>query len=418
VKVLVLGGGVIGVTSAFYLARAGHDVVVIDRQPGPGLETSYANAGEISPGYAAPWASPDVPWKAIKWLFKKHAPLVLRPGFDAAMAIWLCRMLRNCTNARYAINKERMVRLAEYSRDKLIELRGATGIRYDERQRGTLQLFRGHKQLDDCAKDVQILRQNGVRFELLDIGGCVAVEPALAAARGRFVGGLRLPGDETGDCFLFTTRLADLAEASGVCFRYATTIRAIRFSGNTVEGVETDAGVFTSDAYVVSLGSHASKMVRPLGIRLPIYPVKGYSLTIPIVDSMRAPESTVMDETYKVAITRLGNRIRVGGLAELSGFSTDLPMKRRATLEVSVGDLFPGGDLSRAAFWTGLRPMTPDGTPVIGPTGYKNLYLNAGHGTLGWTMACGSGRILADLISGVDPEIAAAELSLNRYVEG
>ena len=417
-KVLVLGGGVIGVTSAFYLARAGHDVVVIDRQPGPGLETSYANAGEISPGYAAPWASPDVPWKAIKWLFKKHAPLVLRPGFDAAMAIWLCRMLRNCTNARYAINKERMVRLAEYSRDKLIELRGATGIRYDERQRGTLQLFRGHKQLDDCAKDVQILRQNGVRFELLDIGGCVAVEPALAAARGRFVGGLRLPGDETGDCFLFTTRLADLAEASGVCFRYATTIRAIRFSGNTVEGVETDAGVFTSDAYVVSLGSHASKMVRPLGIRLPIYPVKGYSLTIPIVDSMRAPESTVMDETYKVAITRLGNRIRVGGLAELSGFSTDLPMKRRATLEVSVGDLFPGGDLSRAAFWTGLRPMTPDGTPVIGPTGYKNLYLNAGHGTLGWTMACGSGRILADLISGVDPEIAAAELSLNRYVEG
>ncbi len=414
-KVTVLGSGVIGVTSAYYLARAGHEVTVLDRQPGPGLETSYANAGEISPGYASPWAAPGVPRKAIKWLLMRHAPLVLRPRLDPAMAIWLGQMLRNCTSVRYAVNKGRMVRLAEYSRNQLQELRAATGIRYEDRQGGTLQLFRDQQQLDGIGKDVEVLRADGIPFQVLDPAGCIAAEPALAAVRRLFVGGLRLPNDETGDCFKFTGALAELAKEIGVTFRYGVTIRAIMAVSRFVQGVDTDAGMVRSDATVVTLGSHAPQMVRPLGIRLPVYPVKGYSLTLPIADASRAPESTVMDETYKVAITRLGDRIRVGGMAEISGFSTDLPEKRRETLEMSVSSLFPGGNLDRATFWSGLRPMTPDGTPVIGSTGFDNLFLNTGHGTLGWTMACGSGRILADLVSGVKPEIVTDDLSLNRY---
>ena len=417
-KVAVLGSGVIGVTSAYYLAKAGHEVTVVDRQSGPGLETSYANAGEISPGYASPWAAPGIPQKAIKWMLMKHAPLVLRPRLDPDMAIWLGQMLRNCTSVRYALNKSRMVRLAEYSRDKLIELRAATGIRYDERTGGTLQLFRSEHQLEGIGKDIEVLRKDGVPFEVLDIAGCVAVEPALSAVRDKIVGGLRLPGDETGDCFKFTTALAGMAERLGAGFRYGVTIQAIRTAGGRIKGVETDQGPVTADLYVVALGSHTPQMLKPLGIRLPVYPVKGYSLTIPIVDPSRAPESTVMDETFKIAITRLGDRIRVGGMAELSAFSTDLPDKRRATLEMSVGDLFPGGDLGQATFWSGLRPMTPDGTPVIGRAGFDNLYLNTGHGTLGWTMACGSGRVLADLVSGSKPEIRIDDLSIDRYGSG
>jgi D-amino-acid dehydrogenase len=415
VKITVLGGGVIGVTTAYYLARAGHQVTVLDRQAGPGLETSYANAGEISPGYASPWAAPGVPRKAIKWLLMKHAPLVVRPRADPAMASWLGQMLRNCTSVRYAINKSRMVRLAEYSRDKLIELRAATGIRYDDRQGGTLELFRTQQQMDGIGKDIDVLREYGVAFEVLDVEGCIAAEPALAAVRGRFVGGLRLPGGETGDCFKFTAALAAMAARLSAKFRYGVTVKRLLAGADRIDGVDTDAGLVDGDVVVAALGSYTPQIVKPLGIDLPVYPVKGYSLTIPIVDPARAPESTVMDETYKIAITRLGDRIRVGGMAEISAFSTDLPDKRRATLEMSVSDLFPGGDLTRATFWSGLRPMTPDGTPIIGRTSFSNLFLNTGHGTLGFTMACGSARVLADLVGGAPPEIDSQDLSLARY---
>ncbi len=415
-RILILGGGVIGVTSAYYLAEAGHEVIVLDRQAGPGLETSFANAGEISPGYASPWAAPGIPQKAARWLLMKHAPLVLRPKLDPAMAVWLVRMLRNCTAARYAVNKSRMVRLAEYSRDMLIELRASTGIRYDERMQGTLQLFRTQKQRDGIDKDVAVLQQDGVPFEVLDADGCIAAEPALAGVRAMIAGGLRLPNDETGDCYKFTVALAALAEKRGVRFRYGVGIRSLRQKDGRVLGVETDQGLETADCYVAALGSYSPPMLQPLGLSVPVYPVKGYSITIPIADAGKAPVSTVMDETYKVAITRLGDRIRVGGMAEISGFSNDLPPARRRTLEKSVSDLFPGGgDLPAATFWSGLRPMTPDGTPVIGPTRYPNLYLNTGHGTLGWTMACGSGKVLADMVSGKTPEIQVHDLSLSRY---
>ena len=415
-KILVLGSGVVGTASAYYLARAGHEVEVLDRQPGAGLETSFANAGQISPGYSAPWAGPGVPMKALKWLMMRHRPFVIWPRADMRLGFWLAQMLANCTEDAYAVNKARMVRLAEYSRDSLRDLRSDTGITYDHRERGTLQLFRTQKQLDQIDTDTRVLSAYGVRYEVLDPSGCVAAEPALAAMRARITGGLRLPGDETGDAHLFTTRLAAFAEKLGVQFRYGVRIRSLQSDGGRVTGVEADGGVLTADAYVVALGSYSPHMLRPLGIRLPVYPVKGYSLTVPITDPAAAPVSTVMDETFKVGITRLGDRIRVGGTAELTGFNLALRMPRRRALEHSLSDLFPrGGDLSQASFWTGLRPMTPDGTPIVGATRIPNLYTNTGHGTLGWTMACGSGRILADILAGRTPDIDCADLNVSRY---
>ncbi len=415
-KVLVLGAGVIGVTAAYELAGAGHEVTVVDRQAAPAMETSFANAGEVSPGYSAPWAGPGVPLKAIKWLAMQHRPLVIRPHIDGAFIAWVLAMLRNCTAARYAVNKARMVRLAEYSRDCLRALRADTGIAYDQRMQGTLQLFRTQEQFDGSAGDIAVLKQSGVAFELLDGAGCIRHEPALALVREKFVGGLLLPGDETGDCFKFTQSLATLAAARGVAFRFGSSIRGIVRSGTRVEGVATDAGTLAADAYLVALGSHSPLLLNPIGLRIPVYPVKGYSITVPIVDAAGAPESTVMDETHKVAVTRLGDRIRVGGTAELAGYTLKLHEARRKTLAHVVGDLFPrGGDISRAEFWCGLRPMTPDGTPVIGATPVTNLFLATGHGTLGWTMAAGTGRVLADVISGRLPGIDLSGLTIARY---
>ncbi len=415
-KVIVLGSGVIGVTTAYYLARAGHEVTVVDRQAEPAQETSFANAGEVSPGYSSPWAGPGVPVKAIKWLLMRHGPLVIWPKLDPVMWWWMLKMLRNCTAERYAINKSRMIPIAEYSRDCLRALRAETGIKYDERSQGTLQLFRKQKQLDGTAEDIAVLKQTGVPFEVLDPAGCIAVEPGLATAKVKFVGGLRLPQDETGDCHMFTQALAVEAARLGVQFKFNTSIERLVAEGDRLTGVATSAGTLQADAYVAALGSWSPRMLKPIGVSVPVYPVKGYSITVPIIDAAGAPESTVMDESYKVAITRLGDRIRVGGTAEISGYSSSLDAARRATLDHSLTDMFPrGGDLSKATFWCGLRPMTPDGPPVIGATRYSNLHLNTGHGTLGWTMACGSGRVLADMLSGRKPDIDVSELAVSRY---
>jgi D-amino-acid dehydrogenase len=415
-KILILGSGVIGTTSAWYLAEAGHEVVVLDRQPGPALETSFANAGEISPGYASPWAAPGIPVKALKWLFMRHSPLFIRPSLNPAFVRFGLSMLMNCTAAAYAVNKSRMVPIAEYSRNLLRELRAETGISYDERSQGLLQLFRTQKLLDGTPKDVAVLSELGVPHEVLDVEGCIRAEPALARVREKFVGGLRLPGDETGDCFKFTSALRDRAAARGVEFRYNVDITGLIASGDRIGGVATTTGSEVADAYVVALGSHSPLLLRRHGIRLPVYPVKGYSLTVPITDASGAPESTIMDEYHKVAITRLGDRIRVGGMAELDGYSTVLHPRRRATLEHVVSDLYPaGGDARTGTFWAGHRPMTPDGPPVIGRAKFPNLWLNTGHGTLGWTMACGSARVLTDVVSGRTPAIDARPLGLERY---
>ncbi|AOI56970.1 amino acid dehydrogenase [Burkholderia diffusa] len=416
-RVVILGSGVVGVASAYYLARAGHEVTVIDREAGPALETSFANAGQISPGYAAPWAAPGVPLKAVKWMFEKHAPLAIRLDGTRFQLQWMWQMLRNCTAERYAVNKGRMVRLAEYSRDCLQALRADTGIQYEGRTGGTLQLFRTQQQLDGAAKDIAVLQEANVPFELLSPAELKNAEPALAAVSHKLTGGLRLPGDETGDCQLFTTRLAALAESLGVKFRYNTPIDALAIAGGRIAGVQCGSETVRADAYVVALGSYSTSFVSNL-MKIPVYPLKGYSITAPIVDETAAPVSTVLDETYKIAITRFDQRIRVGGMAEIVGFDKNLRAARRETLEMCVNDLFPGGgDTSKATFWTGLRPMTPDGTPIVGRTPVSNLFMNTGHGTLGWTMSCGSGQLLADLISGKKPAIQADDLSVHRYLK-
>lgn len=414
--VIVLGSGVIGTTTAYYLARQGAKVTVLDRQPGAAQETSYANAGQVSPGYSTPWAAPGIPLKAIKWLFKKHAPLAIRLDGSLYQLKWMAAMLANCSAERYAVNKERMLRLAEYSRDCLRELRADTGIHYEERARGTLQLFRTEAQMEAARRDIAVLEEVGVPYELLDRNRLVTAEPALARSLHKLAGGLRLPNDETGDCRLFTTRLAEMAAALGVEFRYNQSVTGLNTAGGQVTGVRVGNEVLTADRYVAAFGSYTRGFLEPLGLDLPVYPVKGYSLTIPMKDEAAAPVSTILDETYKIAVTRFDDRIRVGGMAELSGFDLRLKDARRKTLELVVNDLFPGcGDVARAEFWTGLRPMTPDSTPVVGPTRYGNLFLNTGHGTLGWTMACGSGKLVADQVLGQRPQIRTDGLALSRY---
>jgi len=415
-RVLILGAGVIGTASAYYLARAGFEVVVVDRQPAVAMETSFANAGQISPGYASPWAAPGVPLKAIKWLLQRHAPLAIKLTGDIRQYLWMAQMLRNCTAARYALNKERMVRLSEYSRDCLDELRAETGIAYEGRQLGTTQLFRTQAQLDAAAKDIAVLEASGVPFELLERAGIARAEPALAKVVDKLSGALRLPNDQTGDCQLFTTRLATMARQLGVEFRFGQHVQRLEHAGDRLAGVWIDGALEVADHYVLALGSYSAAMLRPLGIHAPVYPLKGYSLTVPISDPSMAPLSTVLDETYKVAITRFDQRIRVGGMAEIAGHDLSLDPRRRETLEMVVGDLFPlGGDPATAELWTGLRPATPDGTPIVGATACRNLFLNIGHGTLGWTMACGSGRLLADLLAARQPQISREGLDVFRY---
>ncbi|GAB3368550.1 D-amino acid dehydrogenase [Massilia agri] len=413
-RVLVLGSGVIGVTTAYYLAKAGHDVTVIDRQPGPALETSFANAGQISPGYASPWAAPGIPLKAAKWLFQKHAPLAIRPDGSLFQLQWMWQMYRNCTADRYAVNKERMVRLAEYSRDCIRALRAETGISYEGRTLGTIQLFRTQQQLESAGKDIEVLKEAGVEYELLQGRELGKAEPALGN-HATLVGGLRLPNDETGDCQMFTTRLTAMARDLGVRFEFDTDIQALDIAGGQITGVRTAKGTLTADRYVLALGSYSRLLLKDQ-FTLPVYPLKGYSITVPITDERRAPVSTILDESYKIAVTRFENRIRVGGMAEIAGYSKVLNPARRETLEMVVNDLFPGaGDTRQASFWTGLRPMTPDSTPVVGATPLRNLFVNTGHGTLGWTMACGSAAVIADLVSGKQPAIRADDLAVFRY---
>ena len=417
--VIVLGSGVVGTTTAYYLARQGAKVTVIDRQAGPAAETSYANAGQVSPGYSTPWAAPGIPLKALKWLFQKHAPLAIRPDGTLYQWRWLAAMLANCSASRYAVNKERMLRLAEYSRDCLRELRGGTGIQYEQRTLGTLQLFRTAAQLEAAGRDIEVLQECGVPYELLDASRLPTAEPGLARSLHKLAGGLRLPNDETGDCRRFTLGLAELARGLGVEFRFGVDIQALHTRGDAIDGVQAGGELLRADRYVAALGSYSRGLLAPLALDLPVYPLKGYSLTIPMTDAAAAPTSTVLDETFKVAVTRFDDRIRVGGMAEIAGFDLRLREARRRTLEFVVSDLYPGcGDLARAEFWTGLRPMTPDGTPIVGATRYANLFLNTGHGTLGWTMACGSGRLVADLVTGRRPAIRADDLALSRYGRG
>ncbi|MBN6510434.1 D-amino acid dehydrogenase [Acinetobacter pittii] len=414
-RVIVLGSGVIGVASAYYLAQQGAEVTVLDRQSGPAEETSFGNAGQISPGYSTPWAAPGIPFKAVKWMFQHHAPLAINLDGSMWQLQWMAQMLKNCNPQSYAVNKERMMRVAEYSRDCLRELRKDTGINYENRAKGTLQLFRKEAQMEAVQRDISVLQECGVSYELLNGNELGRVEPALANAQDKLVGGLHLPNDETGDCYLFTNALAQIAKELGVNFQFNQNVEKLIVEGDEIKGVLVNGKVLTADRYVLAFGSYSRDFLKPLDLQLPVYPVKGYSLTIPIVDPAFAPQSTVLDETYKIAITRFDQRIRVGGMAELSGFNLGLNEDRRATLQMVTQDLFLGGDMAQASFWTGLRPMTPDSTPIIGATRFKNLFLNTGHGTLGWTMACGSGKLISDIVLNHKTDISTDGLSIQRY---
>ena len=414
-RVIVLGSGVIGVASAYYLAQQGAEVTVLDRQSGPAEETSFGNAGQISPGYSTPWAAPGIPFKAVKWMFQHHAPLAINLDGSMWQLQWMAQMLKNCNPQSYAVNKERMMRVAEYSRDCLRQLRKDTGINYENRAKGTLQLFRKEAQMEAVQRDISVLQECGVSYELLNGNELGRVEPALANAQDKLVGGLHLPNDETGDCYLFTNALAQIAKELGVNFQFNQNVEKLIVEGDEIKGVQVNGKVLTADRYVLAFGSYSRDFLKPLNLQLPVYPVKGYSLTIPIVDPAFAPQSTVLDETYKIAITRFDQRIRVGGMAELSGFNLGLNEDRRATLQMVTQDLFPGGDMTQASFWTGLRPMTPDSTPIIGATRFKNLFLNTGHGTLGWTMACGSGKLISDIVLNHKTDISTDGLSIQRY---
>ena len=414
-KVVILGSGVVGLTSAWYLSQAGFEVTVIDRQARSAEETSFANAGQISYGYSSPWAAPGIPAKAIKWLFEEHAPLKIKPSLSPELIQWASQMLVNCQIDKYRVNKSRMLTIANRSRECLAELNRNYDLNYQGRTKGTLQIFRNPAQLKAVEKDIALLEESGTKYQLMDPAQCLVQEPGLANMQGNLVGGLYLPDDETGDCQLFCQQLQQMAEQAGVTFLFNTTVDKLNSENNQVVSVETSQGTIHADSYVIALGSYSKHLLAPLGIDIPVYPVKGYSLTLPVIDQQHAPNSTIMDETYKVAVTRFEQRIRVAGTAELAGFDPALPDKRLATLNHVVSNLFPQGvDLAQAEYWTGFRPMTPDGTPIIGQTKFSNLYTNTGHGTLGWTMACGSADILTRIIASQGQQ-SFNELSVERY---
>ncbi len=404
-KVLVLGAGVTGVTSAWYLAKSGHDVTLVERDAATGMETSFANGGQISVSHAEPWANPSAPLKVLKWLAREDAPLLFRLRADLRQWLWGLAFLRECTPARTRHNIRQIVTLGLYSRASLQALRAETGIAYDHLARGILHFYTSRKELDAAVEPARVMREHGCDIEMVDTDQCIALEPALAAARERIVGGSWTPSDESGDAHKFTQGLAALGAKRGVKFRQGS-IRAILREGDRISGVEVGNEVLNADAYIVCLGSYSPFFTRPLGIDLAIYPAKGYSVTLPVADPAKAYTVSMTDDEYKLVFSRLGERLRIAGTAELSGYDTTINEVRCQAILRRTLELFPGaGDASRPEFWTGLRPTTPSNVPYIGATRYPNLYLNTGHGTLGWTHSCGSGRALADIVSGRRPEI-------------
>jgi len=404
-KVLVLGAGVIGVTSAWYLAKSGHEVTLIDRHAAAGEETSFANGGQISVSHAQPWANPHVPLKILRWLGREDAPLLFRLRADLAQWRWGLAFLRECSAARYEHNTRQLVTLGLYSRANLQALRAETGIQYDALTRGILHFYTSAREFDAAAAAARVMRERGCDVEMVDARRCVEIEPALAGAR--LAGGSYSPTDESGDAHKFTRALAALAATRGVQLG-AGRIAALEVQAGRIAGVRLEAAsdLLRADAYLVCLGSYSPLYLRPLGMRPAIYPLKGYSATLPVADARRAYTVSLTDDEHKLVFSRLGERLRIAGTAELNGYDTQLNEVRcRAILRRTL-ELFPGaGDAERVQYWTGLRPATPSNVPYIGATRYPNLYLNTGHGTLGWTHACGSGRAIADIVSGRRPEI-------------
>ena len=408
-KVIVLGSGVIGVTSAWYLAAAGHEVTVLERRDAAGLETSFANGGQIATGHAEPWAQPSVVPKILRWIGREDAPLLFRPRADRAQWEWGLRFLLECLPGRFERHSRTLAGLAGYSRECLRALRAGLGLRYDQLERGILQFATGQRDFEAMARHAQAAASLGVRREVKSAAECVALEPALRHSSDPVAGGVYHPDDESGDAWRFTQELARLAAARGVAFRFARPVEALDVAGDGVRAVRLEGGETASaDAYVVSLGSYSPLLLRPLGVRIAVYPLKGYSITLPLgpAESGAAPSVSLTDEACKIVISRLGNRLRAAGTAELAGYDASVNAVRCAAIARRIRELFPGlGGITTVENWAGLRPATPNNVPLIGRTRLKNLYLNTGHGTLGWTLACGSARALADLVSGRRPQV-------------
>lgn len=414
-KVIVLGGGLIGIASAWYLRQAGHEVTVMERQPAAGMETSFANGGQISVSHAEPWANPRAPLKVLGWLAKEDAPLLFRLRADPAQWRWGLRFLMECLPSRTRRNTIQLVRLGLYSRAALQSLRREAKLRYDELEKGILHFYSNEAEFEAARHTAVLMREQGCAIEILDKGRIVQVEPALKNALPHIVGASMAPQDESGDAHQFTQALARLCAENGVNFRYGVSVQSIRGGGGRIEGVaytEGEAGhetIASADAYVVALGSYSPLLLRPLGIHLDVYPAKGYSATLPVERPELAYSVSLTDDEHKIVFSRLGQRLRVAGTAEFTGYDTSLNPVRCQALLKRLFQLFPGvADPAQARFWAGLRPATPSNLPYIGKTRYNNLFLNTGHGTLGWTHCCGSGRALADIISGRQPEVEFA----------
>ena len=416
-SILILGSGIIGTTSAYYLAKQGHDVTVIDRQNSVALETSHANAGQLSYSFSSPWAAPGLPLSLIKWMFSKYPPLIVNPNLNSETVKFLYQMFKNCNSKSYEINKSRMVRVSNFSKKCLLELEKDEDIFYEQRKQGSLLLFKSAKQIENIKKDLSLLEKLNIQYELLDLNGCIQAEPGLHHVKSEFTSGLRFANDCTGNCYLFTNQLYKKCLEMGVKFEFNTHIDDILIEKEKVSAIKTNRGEFVSDSFIVALGSYSSKILSKVGINIPIYPVKGYSITLPVLNNEDSPQSTIIDDTFKIGITRLGNNIRVAGTAHLTGYNLELREKSLSLLKHGLNRLFPyaTGECDDINFWAGLRPNTPDGPPIIGATPYSNLYLNTGHGTLGWTMSLGSGKLLANIISGIEPEISLEGIDMSRF---
>lgn len=414
--VVVMGAGVIGTTAAWYLLQNGHQVTVIDRQHASAQETSFANGGQISACHATPWANADTPGHILKWLGREEAPLLVRMRFDPQLFAWGLRFLRNCTDARARINLEKALRVAIYSRDCLRDLRNELGLDYDHSERGILHICRDEREMASVAAATDQMQQFGLNRRTVTADECYEIEPALRQSTAPIVGGSYTPDDESGDARKFTELLTKHCIDRGATFKFNTRIIGITHDQGKIASVQTDQGEITADAYLVCLGSYSPLLLKTIGINLPVYPCKGYSISIDTTGYNGAPQTALIDDSVKMVYSRLGTHLRVAGTAELDGYNLRMSPRRKQLIVDKALELFPNsGDRDSIEFWSGLRPVTPDSAPILGGTKYGNLFVNTGHGTLGWTMSCGSAKAIADLISNQNPDIPLTGLGIDRF---
>ncbi|MBN67159.1 MAG: amino acid dehydrogenase [Rickettsiales bacterium] len=413
-KITILGAGSLGVMSAYYLSRSGHEVTVLDRQPEAARECSFANGGQLSYSHAEPWANPYVFPKVLKWMWQDDAPLVLRFSLDPHMISWGLRFLWNCRKSAADVNSRRLLRLGLHSKAKMHEVMEDTGVPFHHQDKGILHVFSEEKEFEHACHQADYQKTLGCEEKVLSWDECLELEPALKRSTKKIYGGIHAPIDESGDIRVFTQGLAAyLAEKQNVEFRHNVHIHSLEHDGERITKVATDQGDITSDAFVMSLGAYSPLYLRPLGINVPIYPMKGYSVTFPVNDDM--PYVSVTDDALKIVFSRLGDQVRVAGTAEFAGYDSEINQKRIEPILKGIRTLFPTAEIDNPSLWACLRPSTPDGPPIIGKTKLKNLYLNTGHGTLGWTQAAGSANLLASVINDTTPEIDMNGMTAARF---